>query len=61
MDKEEEQINWPGNERKIKNSKLIKKLLLTVNMADLKWFTPKGKSVTYTEVFVEIDNWKNHR
>lgn len=30
-------------------------------MADLKWFTPKGKSVTYTEVFVKIDNWKNHR
>ena len=30
-------------------------------MADLKWFTLKGKFVIYTEIFVEIDNWRNHR
>ncbi len=29
-------------------------------MADLEWFTLKGKPVTYTEVFVELYNWRNH-
>ncbi len=38
---------------------LIKKLLLTVIVANPEWFTPKGKLVTYIEALVELYNWKN--
>ncbi len=41
------------------NSKLIEKLLLTITIINLKWFTPKSKPVTYTKVLVELYNWRN--
>ncbi len=50
----------PRNERRSWNGKLIRKLLLTVIVADPEWFTPKSKLVTYTEVLVELYNWRNH-
>lgn len=39
----------------------MRKLLLTVIVADLKWFTPKNKSATYTGTLVEFYNWKKCR
>ncbi len=30
-------------------------------MADLEWFTFKGKSVIYTSAFVKLFNWRNGR
>ena len=35
-------------------------LLLTVTVADPKWFTLKYKPVTYTGALVELYKWKNH-
>ena len=46
----------PGNEGRPWNGKLIRKLLLTVTVADLERFTPKGKPVTYTGALVELYN-----
>ena len=43
------------------NVKLIGKLLLTVNIADLKCFILKSKSIIYTRVFIELYNLKNHK
>ena len=51
--------NRPTNEGKPCNGKLIGRLLVTVTLADPERFTPKGKPITYTEVFVELYNWKN--
>ena len=46
----------PRNEGMQWNSKLIRKLLLIIIMADPEWFTLKAKPVIYTEVFVELYN-----
>ena len=54
-----ELINQPSNKEKTWNGKLIGRLLLTMTVADLERFTPKGKSVTYTGAFVELWNWRN--
>lgn len=56
MDSEREPINEPGNEKKLWNSKLIERLLLTVIVVDLEQFIPKIKQVTYIGVFVEVYN-----
>lgn len=34
------------------------KLLLTIIVADLKWFILKNKPVIYTRTFIELYNWK---
>ena len=44
-----------------KCNKLIRKLLLTVTIADPQRFTLKNKLVKYIEAFVEFYNWKNRR
>ncbi len=49
----------PRNEGRLWNGKLIRKLLLTITVADPEWFTPKSMPVTYTGVFVELYNWRN--
>ena len=49
------------NEKRPWNSKLIRKLLLTVIVADLEWFTPKSKPVIYIGALVELYNWRNYR
>ena len=51
-----EPINQPSNKGKSLNSKLIRKLLLIVTVANPEQFTPKGKPVTYTGAFVELYN-----
>ena len=53
-------INWPSNNGKPQNSKLIKKLLLTVTVADPKQFTLKDKYNTNIGAFIKLCNWKNH-
>lgn len=53
-------MNCPNNEKKLQNSKLIEKLLLTVTVADPEQFTCKSKLVTYTETFVEFYNQENN-
>ena len=52
----EEPIYQPSNEKKPWNGKLIRKLLLVVTVVDLESFTPKDKPVTYTGAFVELYN-----
>ena len=32
-----------------------------MTIADLEWFIPKGKPVTYTGVFFKLYNWRNGR
>ncbi len=49
----------PRNKGRPWNGKLILKLLLTIIVPNSERFTPKGKSVTYTGVLVELYNWKN--
>ena len=49
----------PKNEGSSWNGKLIRKLLLTITVADPERFTPKGKPVIYMRVFVELYNWRN--
>ena len=56
MDRGGKPINRPGDERKPYNGKQIGRLLLIVTVADLEWFTPKSKPVTYTSAFVELYN-----
>ena len=56
MDRGEEPINQPSNKGKSWNGKLIRKLLLTVTVADPEQFTPKDKPVTYIGAFVEFYN-----
>ena len=51
-----ELINQPSNKKKQWNGKLIERLLLTVIMAYLEWFTSKSKPVTYTGVFIKFYN-----
>lgn len=43
------------------NDKLIRKLLLTVTMANLERFILKNKLVTYIRELVKLCNWENHR
>ena len=59
MDREEEPIYEPTNERKPWNRKQIGKLLLIMTVADLERFTVKGKPITYTGPFVELYKWRN--
>lgn len=47
------------NEKKSWNSKLMKKLLLTITVANLKRFTFKNKPIIYTRTFVKLYNWRN--
>ena len=54
MDSRGELIYEPINKKKLWNRKQIVKLLLIVTVADPKRFTAKGKSITYTEAFVEL-------
>ena len=49
----------PRNKGRPWNGKLIRKLLLIVNVADSKRFIPKSKPVTYTVALVELCNRKN--
>ena len=46
----------PFNDKKLWNEKQIKKLLLTVTVADSERFTTKNKPITYTGAFVELYN-----
>ncbi len=46
----------PRNEGRPWNGKLIRKLLLTLTVADPERFTLKGKPVTYIGAFVELYN-----
>ena len=43
------------------NGKPIKRLQLTVTVADPEQFTPKCKLVIYAGAFVELYNWRNCR
>ena len=54
IDRGGEPIYEPTNKRKPWNKKQIGKLLLIVTIADLEWFTAKGKPITYTRVFIEL-------
>lgn len=47
------------NGKKPWNGKLIKRLLLTIIMADWKQFTLKDRLVIYTGAFVEFYNLRN--
>lgn len=49
------------NDKKLSNKKQIRKLLLTITVADPERFIAKNKLITYIEVFVNLYNWKNHR
>ena len=51
--------NCSTNKRKLWNNKLIRKLLLTVTVANQEWFTPKNKPITYTRQFVKLYNCRN--
>ncbi len=51
----------PRNEQRSWNDKLIRKLLLTITIADPEQFTLKGKPVTQTGAFVELYNCKNRK
>lgn len=48
-------------ERKLWNGKVIRRLLLTVTIINLEWFTLKDKLVIYTDAFIELYNAKNLR
>ena len=61
MDREEEPIYEPTNERKPWNRKQIGKLLLIMTIADPERFTAKDKPITYTEAFVGLYKWRNCR
>ena len=60
MNRGGEPINWPSNKKRPWNDKLIRRLLLTVTVADPELFILKDKPVTYTRAFVELYNWKNN-
>lgn len=57
----EKSIIGPINEKKSWNRNRIRKILLTVIVADSRQFTMKKQPFLYTRVFIELDNWKNHR
>lgn len=43
------------------NNKLIRKLLLTITVADLERCTLKSKLIIYIEAFIELYNQRNYR
>ena len=51
-----ESINRLSNKEKPWNGKLIRRLLLTVTIADPEWFIPKDKPITYTWAFFKLYN-----
>lgn len=59
MNKGGEQISQFSIQEKLWNSKLIEKLLLTVTVLDIKWFTFKDKPITYIRTFIEVYNQMN--
>ena len=59
IDKWKGPINRTSNKKKPWNGKLIRKLLLTMTVADPKRFTPKSKPITYTGAFIELYIWRN--
>lgn len=61
MDRKEEPMSQLSNKKKLWNSKLIGKLLLTITVADLKQFTLKSKLIIYIEAFIELYNQRNYR
>lgn len=54
--REKKPINQSNNKKKLKNSKVIRKLLLTITIANSKWFIPKNKLNTYTVIFIKLYN-----
>lgn len=56
-------INQRGeirNEKQLYISELIRRLLLTIIIANLEQFVFKNKAIIYTEVFIKLYNQKNH-
>lgn len=58
---EKNPINQLSNERKLQNNNLIEKLLLTMAIINLEWFTLKDRLFIYIRILVELYNQKNQK
>lgn len=50
-----------SDEKSFQKSKMIKKLILTIIVADAKELDQKRKSEIYIKAFIEIYNWQNKK